>query len=152
MNKNKKKKKKEKETNWLANAEGYFEGPLKRSIAIESLQGLHAQVAVARIAVAQEGVQMPSTRTVSVALVQRPRARALVDDHPDVTHSICAHCCALIHSIIAIVSQSFSYVIISFNCQMDGIVGFFLLKKKTKKQFLELTTRLDCFVWVESWW
>lgn len=65
---------------FLANAESHFETPLQRSVLVESLEGLHAQVTMAgvgasgqaaacsAIAIAKERVQMLAALKVRLAI------------------------------------------------------------------------------------
>lgn len=71
----------------LADAEGDFEREIERGVLVESLHGLHAQVAVAGVAggagraaaVAHHGLELAPARRVRLAAGHRPVTGALVD-------------------------------------------------------------------------
>lgn len=68
----------------LADTEGHLKTPLEGCVLIKVLQCLHAQIAIAGVAVSEERIEQPAARSVGLALRQRPVARALINHDPRV--------------------------------------------------------------------
>ena len=89
----------ERKKNLLADAEGHFEAPLQRSVLIETLKRLHAQVAMtsggrsrrhgrwrpSTVAIAHKRIQVPTALSVCLALSQCPMTSTLIDGHGTTT-------------------------------------------------------------------